>query len=467
MGFKKKLHQFNPDETIPVQIQSTKRRCKTIRVSSASNERYVREILAGKLSGTHLGLWLLVPEYLRLGVWDLLQGTFGRAPSDWLASRIALQMVGESALCVNRLRRKGSLCNQGFSLAAGLSFLASDPSVHRLLEAQSIARYEDLQATLLQLRRLGGHYHEESILAIDPHRIESATQRQMPARKKRPARPSAKMLQTFFCLDTATGQPLGFTIASSGASCTKATLRLLELLEQGGMTNALLLADKEHFTKTLAHHFAAHPHLDILLPVPMSQKVSRYVQQLVWKSHWAGYALSEGTYRFAGSDTEFRLLGQRQGERRDGYSYKAFLTTSGKPVCQLLSQIFPKRWSIEEFYNFEGDMGWNRASTFNLHIRYGKQSLALIAQAATHQLKNRLPAPYRQWTARHLAEQVLTNMEGDIRVKDDTIIVTYYRDHQPLGLASHYQNLPQILQAEGVNPKIPWLCDFKLDFRFK
>jgi len=66
-----------------------------------------------------------------------------------------------------------------------------------------------------------------------------------------------------------------------------------------------------------------------------------------------------------------------------------------------------------------------------------------------------------------MARQILTNMEGDIRVKGDTIIVTCYRDRQDLGLAQPTQNLPQILEKEGVNPKIPWLFDFKLDFRFK
>ena len=84
-----------------------------------------------------------------------------------------------------------------------------------------------------------------------------------------------------------------------------------------------------------------------------------------------------------------------------------------------------------------------------------------------HQLKNKLPDPYKQWTANHTATQILTNMEGDLRVKDDTIIVTYYRDYLNLGIEKHYQNLPRILEQEGINPKIPWLFDFKLDFRFK
>ena len=58
-------------------------------------------------------------------------------------------------------------------------------------------------------------------------------------------------------------------------------------------------------------------------------------------------------------------------------------------------------------------------------------------------------------------------MEGDIRVKDDTIIVTYYRDHEDLNLKSNFENMPRRLQSEGVDPRIPWLFDYKLDFRFK
>jgi hypothetical protein len=112
-------------------------------------------------------------------------------------------------------------------------------------------------------------------------------------------------------------------------------------------------------------------------------------------------------------------------------------------------------------------MGWNRASTFNLNIRYGKQSLALIAQAAAFRLRKNLPDPYRNWTAGILSEKVLTNMEGDLRVKDDKIIVTYYRDHEELNLLEKYSNISSILENENISPKIPWLFDYKLEFRFK
>jgi hypothetical protein len=58
-------------------------------------------------------------------------------------------------------------------------------------------------------------------------------------------------------------------------------------------------------------------------------------------------------------------------------------------------------------------------------------------------------------------------LEGDVRVHQDTIVVTYYNAPEAARLREHYEHLPQKLQAEGVNPAVPWLYGFKLDFRFK
>ena len=470
MAFKKKLYRLSPDkveEQVEYKIQQTKRKQLTVKVTPGSNERHVRELLAHKLSGSHMGLWLLVPEYLRLGAWDLLQGVFADA-SHPLSPQLAMQMVNESALCVNRIRVRGSLCNQGFSLVNGLSFLASDESIHHILDKHSMAEYEQMQETLLQLRMLNGHYrNSKPIWALDPHRISSATQRAMPQKKKRPEEPSKKMLQTFFCNDVITGQPLGFTLAATGKTCSKATLDLIQLIERTGINQGLVLADKEHFTQTIADYFHHHPTLDMLIPAPNIQSVTRHFNTINYQPLWAGYAIGETSFSYKNSPLKYRLIVQREGEISGQYRYKAFISTSRENARTLLTEIFDERWSIEEFFNFEGDMGWNRASTFNLNIRYGKQSLALLAQAATYQLKSKLPKPYRQWSARILAEKVLTNMEGDIRVTDDKIIITYYKDHEPLGLKNLYRHIDSQLENEGVAPKIPWLFDYKLQFDFK
>ncbi|MDA3882102.1 MAG: hypothetical protein PF481_02350 [Bacteroidales bacterium] len=49
-------------------------------------------MLAQKVSGTSAGLWLLVPEMLRLGLWDILKAWTGKEDTT-LEPKIALQMV--------------------------------------------------------------------------------------------------------------------------------------------------------------------------------------------------------------------------------------------------------------------------------------------------------------------------------------------------------------------------------------
>ena len=41
---------------------------------------------------------------------------------------------------------------------------------------------------------------------------------------------------------------------------------------------------------------------------------------------------------------------------------------------------YPKRWHIEEFFNFDQSLGWKRAGTMNIKIRYGQKAMALPAK---------------------------------------------------------------------------------------
>ena len=93
--------------------------------------------------------------------------------------------------------------------------------------------------------------------------------------------------------------------------------------------------------------------------------------------------------------------------------------------------------------------------------------MSLFAQAAIHMMRQRLGAPIDTWDAEHLAKGLFKGLDGDIRVKDDTIIVTYYNASNVDLLKKHYENLPEKLQEEGLTSNIPWLYNYKIDFRFK
>ena len=435
-----------------------------VKVNNHAVERFFRESLSKKICGTLVGLWFLAAEHLRMGNWDLIKGYTGCSDSD-IEPRIAMQIVNEAALCSNRIRKSNYLTHQGFELLNGLGFLVTDEQVHGLLDKHKISEAQSLQETLAIIRSNNGHYKGD-LIAIDPHRIVSTSQRIMPKKKKQPEEPSRKMLQTFFALDTHTGQPIGCGIGSPGVNTSKATMDLLNMIGRVNK-NALILADKEHFTEYLIRSIDQNSAFEFLVPVTSTERIQKIERSQNYQNKWAGYAIAESMFNFAGCKEKYRLISQREGETTRNYVYKSFLTLSGKPATVLISEMYRERWSIEDFFNFDGAMGFDRVSTFNLNIRYGKMSLALLAQAATYQFRQKLPKPYNRWNSTHLADSVFTKIDGDIRTKDDTIIVTCYNAPKELNLHKHYQNLPAKLTSEGINPKVPWLYNYKLDFRFK
>ena len=158
MAFKKKLHLYRPGNA-PVKIEThrTKEKVRLELSDPHEIERGVRQLLANKISGTLVGIWLLIPEYLRLGTWDLLK-SWSQMPDERVEPRLALQLINESALCVNGIRMKRSLSQKGFELANGLPFIATDSAIHHLLDSHRVAEAERLQIALGKVRQTFDHF---------------------------------------------------------------------------------------------------------------------------------------------------------------------------------------------------------------------------------------------------------------------------------------------------------------------
>lgn len=439
-----------------------------------SLERGVRQLLANKVSGTLVGLWLLVPEHLRLGTWDLLRGWTGQA-GQRVEPRLALQLVHEAALCVTGIRQGRTLSQKGFELANGLAFVASDQAIHELLDAHTLQEAQRLQLAWGLIRRAAGHF-KGRLLAIDPHRLKSYTQRQVRRHRaghKQEQKPQ-KCSQTFFALDAETHQPVCLLCHSSSCTASEATGQLLPLAQQILQPKGerpLVLADSEHFTLEIIDQVIPQVGFDLLVPMPQQPYYRRQLETIpstAFVRHWAGFAIAKVPLERAPEQTPILQLVQRCGEAASGYTYKGFWSTAlNRDEIQDLVVEFPQRWHVEEFFHDHQDLGWKRAGTLNLNIRYGQMSLALLAQGVLHQLRQRLGQPFDHWQATHLAEKLLRGLDGDIRVWQDTIVVTYYNAPEADKFRHHYEGLPQKLQSEGVDPRIPWLYNFKLDFRFK
>ena len=433
----------------------------------------MRQLLSDKVSGNLVGLWLLIPEYLRLGIWDLLCGWTGMT-SNTVQPRLALQLVNEAALCVSGIRQCRTLSQRGFELANGLYFVASDCAVHELLGAHSVGEAEALQVALGRIRRASRHYVGK-LLAIDPHHLRSFTKRQARRHRHKENEAAVKTIATFFCLDADSGEPLALTIGTSARTASQAAPGLLSLADailmpEKGQTT--VLADKEHCTVEMFNQAAQHSPFDLLVPQPSTQPLLRQLKEIpdeAFQSPWVGFAVATRPFRFCSGQDEYPLyqIVQRCGEKQTEYGFKSFLSTRNDDALNSLVESYPKRWHLEEFFNANQALGWKRAGTLNLNIRYGHMTMALIAEAAIHQLRRRLNLPLAQWDSAHLAKDFFRGLEGDIRVANDTIIVTYYNAPQAQHLRPHYENLPEKLAKDKIQPQIPWLYNFKLDFRFR
>jgi hypothetical protein len=464
---------YHPDQTPPkIETYRTTQKIRNESCDPQSIQRDVRQLLADKVSGNIVGIWLLLPEHLRLGTWDLLR-SWTNQDGERVETRLALQLINEAALCVSGIRQKRTLSQKGFELANGLPFVASDEAIHSLLNVHTVSDAQRLQIAIGKVRQTFGHFPGR-LLAIDPHRIKTYSKRQMIRRKKDSNSTPIKTAQTFFCIDTDTKQPICFTTGTSARTTTKATPDLLTLtanILNPTEKKPLVLADNEHYTSELIDWVASQSPFDMLVPIKSKKLIKKQLQNIPpekFRRHWSGYATTKIPYEMkSNSYGPYYEFIQRKGERTQDYNYGAFLCTSDRDEVEDLSLNFPDRWHIEEFFMNDQALGWNRTGTMNLNIQYGRMTLPLLSQAAIYMLRQRLGSPFNSWDSQHLAKDFFKGLEGDIRVKDDTIIVTYYNAPNVELLKTHYENLPNKLQAEGVSPNIPWLYNFKIDFRFK
>ena len=470
-AFKKKLYRYRPGSEPPIEVRTNRKRTKPVPCDPRSIEHGVRQFLADKVTGNLAGIWLLAPELLRLGAWDLACDWTGQSPKH-VGPRLALQLIHEAALCRTGLRQGRTLNQRIFELANGLPFLASDMAVHELLGARSVADSLRFQVALGKIRRASGHFGGR-LLAIDPHRIRSFSKRHMRLHGRDRQQP-AKIAQTFFALDVDTGQPICFTTGTSARTAASAALELLELASDildAKAGQALVLADSEHFTVELLDRVKTETNFDLLVPMRSRASLRAQLGALppeLFRPRWAGYATAKLPYTPHKSQAgPFHQYVQRQGERPEEYSFNAFLGTRDGNEVEELARDFPKRWHVEEFFNAHQALGWNRAGTCNLNIRYGQMTMALVAQAAIDQLRKRLSLPTTSWDAKHMATAIFAGLEGDVRVQANTITVTYYNAREADKLRGHYENLPAKLRAEKIDPRVPWLYGFELDFRFR
>ena len=322
-----------------METQITKARTKPVPCDPRSIEYGVRQFLADKVMGNLAGVWLLAPELLRLGAWDLVCDWTGKRP-ECVQPRLAWQLVHEAALCVTGLRLRRGLNQHIFEVANGLPFLATDMAIHELLADRTVLDSQRLQVALGKVRRASGHF-QGRVLAIDPHRVRSFSKRHMHRHRSDQALRPTKTAQTFFVLDADTHQPVCFATGTSARTASNAAEELLGLAADILGTRSeetLVVADAEHFTVELLDNVKSQTNFELLVPMPDQPSRRKKLQDLppeVFQPRWAGYATAKLPYRPRRSQTgPFYQYVQRQGERPEEHHFKGGRGLRGRGFSQ-------------------------------------------------------------------------------------------------------------------------------------
>ena len=138
MAFKKKLHRYRPGSEPAIEVRTIRKRTKPVPCDPRSIEHGVRQFLADKVMGNLAGMWLLVPELLRLGAWDLVCGWTGQGPAACRTTPGAATDPRGGTL-PHRPAPRRTLNQRIFELVNGLPFLAADIAIHDLLGARTVS----------------------------------------------------------------------------------------------------------------------------------------------------------------------------------------------------------------------------------------------------------------------------------------------------------------------------------------
>ena len=132
---------------------------------------------------------------------------------------------------------------------------------------------------------------------------------------------AGKALQTFFCLDAVTAEPVCMTIGTAGRTVAQATPELLEMAETilgPSAAGSLVVADSEHFTAELLDHVRTHTGLDLLTPMPRQPGIVKQIRSLGEESFhrcWAGLAMAKMPYSLVHAQADpYPMIVQRSGE---------------------------------------------------------------------------------------------------------------------------------------------------------
>ena len=154
---------------------------------------------------------------------------------------------------------------------------------------------------------------------------------------------------------------------------------------------------------------------------------------------------------------------EEEGEIR----YVGFLSTDERSAQELLLEVYPRRWRIENWFKENDFLGIDSFPCLELNGIGASPALKLLAYNLFSAFRSDLGGSFARMQPETLYQNFLRHVQGKIQLENHEIVVTLYGHPHQQVLVPRFDSLKEKLEAKNIDPRVPWLNNYPVRFRFK
>ena len=299
---------------------------------------------------------------------------------------------------------------------------------------------------------------------IDGHNVKTYSRKEMKKSYLTKEERYGKAMRTFYTQDQLSGKPLLALAAYSGTRVAQVTQKISDLTRRILGKDFLMVADKEWYCGQLINELHKAYGVSLLVPPKRSKTRLAEFEAVPWEAYEKTVGGNIATLYTTMQDFSGPLQLFLK-KRRDG-KFFALLTPHEKITKELAMPIYTKRWDIETFFGLNSFLGINHLPSLNLNAIQAVLSLRLAAFHVMDNFRTDLGGEHICKTPELICRNFLDGVQGRVQLRGDMITVNIYGFKHDRDVASIFMNLESKLIRAGVDPRIPWLGNRRLQFKF-
>lgn len=186
-----------------------------------------------------------------------------------------------------------------------------------------------------------------------------------------------------------------------------------------------------------------------------------------YKKAWAIDTKTSCIAGYSGEDLRIVILSvMHEGKLKS----VTFLSSDFDSTTVDLIERYARRWRIENWFAGPGSYTHLGALTSpKADISDATKAFKVLVDDLMTLLKHDVGKEYMDMDSKRFFREVLGEgrLQAHVKLEADTVVVTFEKFNTQYLIEPLFENLNKKLEAIGVDPRVPWLNNHKIEIRFK